>query len=151
MEFHKKRYFIEIPLGINLPDSLIKLSGWFSNWLTESKNDKLPKRLSISFHSPVFIHINIQLIYLTLHPSKSIVLIELSRTVQLVLNIDLSHSYRKISNFLCSFYVLYYFPPEGVGRELKALNLELTKLILQIGCPSYHLSLWRKSALLQKP
>ena len=45
------------------------------------------------------------------------------------------------------FYMLYYFPLEGVGGR----NVKLTKLILQIGCPSYHLTSWRKSALIQGP
>ena len=34
---------------------------------------------------------------------------------------------------------------------LLALHVKLTKLILEIGCPSYHLTSWRKSSLIQKP
>ena len=45
------------------------------------------------------------------------------------------------------FYMLYYFPLEGVGGG----NVKLTKLILQIGCPSYHLTSWSQSALIQGP
>ena len=103
-----------------------------------------------------------------------------------------------------SFYILYYSLIEGVGRRLKAFNVNMTKLILcdalralvpfvqfkkrkkhswrsvtfstksntlpwvfftffklhkryqiaqwipYIGCPFYHLTLWRKSARIQK-
>ena len=42
----------------------------------------------------------------------------------------------RIRNYMYSFYVLYYSPVEGVGRRLSALNVKLTKLILQTGCPN---------------
>ena len=35
---------------------------------------------------------------------------------------------------------------EGARYGLYALNVNLTKLILQMGCPSYYLSSWRKQA-----
>lgn len=47
---------------------------------------------------------------------------------------------------MCSFYVLYYFPGDGAGCELLALNVIPT----QFGCHSYHLLLKRNSALIQK-
>ena len=40
----------------------------------------------------------------------------------------------KLSLCVCSVYVLYYSPPEGVGRGLSSLNQKLTKLTLRIGC-----------------
>ena len=49
------------------------------------------------------------------------------------------------------FYILYYFLLEEVRRGFEALNAKLTKLALWIGCPSYHSTSWRKSALIQKP
>ena len=50
---------------------------------------------------------------------------------------------------MCSFHVFYYFPLELEGHGLYALNVKLTELILQIGCPSYHLTSWRKPVLFQ--
>ena len=50
---------------------------------------------------------------------------------------------------MCSFHVLYYFPLELEGQGLYALNVKSTELILQIGCPSYHLTSWRKPVLFQ--
>ena len=39
---------------------------------------------------------------------------------------------------------------DGVGRRLLALNIKLMKLILQTGCPSYHLtSYWEISPNLE--
>ena len=57
----------------------------------------------------------------------------------------------KILPYVCSFYILYYSPLEGVGYKLHAQRAKMTKLILQIPCPFYHLTSWRKSALIQKP
>ena len=51
---------------------------------------------------------------------------------------------------VCLFYILYYSAIEGVGHRLSALYVKLNELILQIGCPSYHLTSWRKSSLIQK-
>ena len=42
------------------------------------------------------------------------------------------------------------FASRGVGRWLETLNVKLTKLILQIGCSSYRLVSWRKSAQIPK-
>ena len=56
-----------------------------------------------------------------------------------------------VSVLVCSFYILYYSLQEGIGCKLKALNVKLTKLIFEIGWPSYHLTSWRKSVLIQKP
>ena len=53
------------------------------------------------------------------------------------------------TNNLCLLYILYYSPIAGVGCGLKALLSKLTKLILQIGCLSYHITSWRKSVLIQ--
>ena len=47
---------------------------------------------------------------------------------------------------MCSFHVLYFSLREGLGHGLQAHNT--TKLILQIG-PPYHLTLIKKSALIQ--
>ena len=35
--------------------------------------------------------------------------------------------------------------------QILSSECKLTKLIVQIGCPSYHLTSWRKSALIHKP
>ena len=34
---------------------------------------------------------------------------------------------------------------------LYALHVKMTELFLQIGCPSYNLTSWKKLALIQKP
>ena len=39
----------------------------------------------------------------------------------------------------------------GIERGLSALNPKLTKFNIHIGCPSYPLTSWRKSALIVKP
>ena len=50
---------------------------------------------------------------------------------------------------VCLFYILYYSPLEGVGCGLKAQRVKLTRLILQIGSPYYHLTLKEISLILE--
>ena len=50
------------------------------------------------------------------------------------------------SYWLSWFYAFYHFPWKGVGCWFQALNTTLNNLILQIGCPSNHLTSLRKSA-----
>ena len=49
---------------------------------------------------------------------------------------------------VCSFYILHY--PPCVGVERASSECKFTKLIVRIGCPLYHLTSWRKLALIQK-
>ena len=59
-----------------------------------------------------------------------------------------------IAFVLSSFYVLYYSSITAcMTRAVMgwALHGKLTELILQSGSPSYHLTSWSKSALVQKP
>ena len=50
------------------------------------------------------------------------------------------------SYWLSWFYAFYHFPWKRVGCWFQALNTTLNNLILQIGCPSNHLTSLRKSA-----
>ena len=51
---------------------------------------------------------------------------------------------------VCLIYILYYFPLQGVGLVLYALDAKLTKLTLKFGCRSYHVTSQRKSAHINK-
>ena len=53
-----------------------------------------------------------------------------------------------VSVCVCVFIVCSLLLPSRVGRTW-VLSSECTDLILQVGCTSYHLTLWRKSALMQ--
>ena len=50
-----------------------------------------------------------------------------------------------------SFTPLSHSSLSGLGGEIYARNVNLTKLISQIGCLSFHLTAQRKSAIVQTP
>ena len=52
---------------------------------------------------------------------------------------------------VCVHFTLLIIPLEKDRMEALSSACKTAKLILQIGCPSCHLTTWKKSALIQKP
>ena len=60
--------------------------------------------------------------------------------------------WEQMLKYVCVRFTPFIIPPMKEARHgRQGLHVKLIKLILQIGCPPYHLTPWKKSALLQKP